>query len=726
MSKLNLIDNYIIERKNNKTNDLLTMVLTTAKLFGTRFNKPVDKSLGNKSGYNTLGLCNHEYGYYYITRCGSEKAFNSYIFNGRASGNAKGNQLMDFSFTGKYPPSHDINKESSFPKIIKKLKNIYIDLKSNVNEHYYYDIGFNDHTFIIVKYKNNFRLIQSWMLKYQLENIIFDDDIHYSFPRFITLLFAFQYYKCMKKSIDIINIICKVFVCFKLQAKQYLSEFKYLFMMIFSKELHINGQTFNLHLEKGSENSLCPDPEKEESIRIIKYKFDPDKVSGDYNITLQDVLTKRLSKYPKLENWYRTKMGVRYPFYDVINPQVNIDDNIAQIINYNIYPYLSRDHNFDTIILNYIIKNYNIKLDSKSILEKLLALADLKNKRDSELVKMQNTMIRNIDKTVLSIYANLGMEQFGGDGNIVHQKKFEDVQYSLDNLKLLNDKQGIKEVEDEQYSLQNLKLLYDKQGIKEVEDTNLKNLALLLSKKIEKNDEYIMIEILMANIEQNIINDKIFEPFNKTDLTKKLNEADVIFATRMYDTIKNSVIQLINSHIKITFEALLSKLNVSEQLVLITRLYLVNQTLRPILTEFINKSKREVYDFISEIIGHDIIENFYSFSYSRQVNLVEQFDIIECINKNKEIILKVLNKIEFKLPDEMYKITTFQNEIIDINKNNVSDKIITNYVLPIISSSTESNKLQTLIALKICTKSESGINYIDTVLDNEIMFFGKM
>ena len=60
--------------------------------------------------------------------------------------------------------------------------------------------------------------------------------------------------------------------------------------MIFSKELHINRQTFNLHLEKGSENSLCPDPEKEESIRIIKYKFDPEKIKDYHRQNLEDAI----------------------------------------------------------------------------------------------------------------------------------------------------------------------------------------------------------------------------------------------------------------------------------------------------------------------------------------------------------------------------------------------------------------------------------------------------
>jgi hypothetical protein len=699
MSKLNLVDNYIKERKKNKTDDLLTMILISAKLLGTSLRKVGSTSVGLSPGYNTYGLNNQEYGYYYITRCASEKEFNAHILNG--------NQVSNLSFTGKNPPSRNINDSSSIPKIIEKIKNLYIDLKSNDDTHYYYDIGFSDHTFLIVKYKNNFRIVQSWMLKYQLENIVFDNDIHYSFPRFITLLFIFQYYKCMEKSIDILYIIKEVFSCSNLEARQYLTEFKKIFIMIFSKELHINGQTFNLHLEKGSEDGLCPYLDNK-TITIIKYEFNPDNILRKYNTTLQNTIAS-LSNYPTVETWYRAKMGVTYPFYDVVNPQVNINDNIAQIINYYIYPYLSRDHDFDSIILNYIIKNYNIKLDSKSILEKLLALADIKNKRDIELVKMQHTVIQNKDKTVLTIYKNVGMEQFGGDGNnmliLKPVETFENIQYNLENLKSLNDKKQIKE---------------------DTKLSNLKKLDLLSELiKIEKNDEYSNPKLLMNNLQDNIINNIIFDPFNKIDLMTKLDTANITLATRMYNAIKDSVIKLINSHVKITFGTLLSKLNVSEQLVLIIRLYLKNTNLRPILIEFINKSKREVYDFISEIFTYDIIDNFYGLSYSKQTSLLKEFDIIDCINKNEQIILKVLNKIKFNLPNEMEQITIFQNEINDINNNNVSDKIITNYVLPIISSSTESHKLKTLMAIKIYTKSESGVDYLNTVLDNEIMFFGK-
>ena len=698
MSKLNLIDDYIKERKKNKTDDLLAMIIISAILLRAGLTHIGSISLRRRSGYNTFGLRNHEYGYYYITRCASEKEFNAHIFSG--------NLVDNLTFTGRNPPSRDKTDSSSISKIIEKIKKIYIDLKSNDDTHYYYDIGFSDHTFIIVKYNNNFRIVQSWMLKYQLENIQFDNDIHYSFPRFITLLFIYQYYKCMEKSVDIIYIIREVFTCSNLQAIQYLTEFKNLFIMIFSKELHINRQTFNLHLEKGSEDGLCPDTDYK-TIRVIKYEFNPDLVLGCYKSKLANVHANQLPKYPNIERWYRAKMGVTYPFYDVVNPQVNINDNVAQIINYNIYPYLSRDHHFDSIILNYIIKNYNIKLDSKSILEKLLALADIKNKRDSELVKMHNTVIQNKDKTVLSIYKNLGMGQFGGDGNIVRQETFDNSPYSLKNLNLLNENQNANT------------------------NTKLSNLIKLASlsefKKIEKNDEYTSSElILMNDLQDNIINNKIFEPFNKLDLTTKLDTANITLATRMYTTIKDSVIKLISSQIKITFESLLGELNVSEQLVLIIRLYLKTPTLRPILIEFINKSKREVYDFISEIITSDIINNFYNLSYSKQVSLLKEFDIIECIDKNEQIILKVLDKIKFKLPDEMDKITIFQNEINDINNNNVSDKIITNYVLPIISSSTESHKLKTLMALKIYTKSELGMNYLNTVLDNEITFYGNI
>jgi len=243
------------------------------------------------------------------------------------------------------------------------------------NKHWYYDIDFDDHTFLIAKYNNNFRIIQSWMLKYQLENIVFNNDIHNSFPKFITLLFINQYFFCMRQSINLIQMIKNVFECNNLQAKQYLNEFKNLYCLLFSKELHISGNTFNLYVELNSEKFLCQNFNIK--IKIKKHEFDPDLVIQKYQALFNDTILNEIKKYPKLEMFYQTKLGVKYPFYS-LTQQVIIKNNVSQILNYHIYPYLSRDHHYDSQHLNYMLKNYNIQLDTNQYLENLIKLAIFK------------------------------------------------------------------------------------------------------------------------------------------------------------------------------------------------------------------------------------------------------------------------------------------------------------------------------------------------------------
>jgi hypothetical protein len=142
------------------------------------------------------------------------------------------------------------------------------------------------------------------------------------------------------------------------------------------------------------------------------------------------------------------------------------------------------------------------------------------------------------------------------------------------------------------------------------------------------------------------------------------------------------------------------------------------------LVNFINIFKREFYDFLSEIISHDIIPNFYILSYIEQVKLLKELNLIDKIIEYETLILETLNKIVLKLPDDIEKLNTYKNDISDINNNMFSENIISNYVLPIISSSRESDKIKTLLALKINTKTESGIKYLNNILDSEIIFFG--
>lgn len=668
MNNLKLIDDYIIRRKGNKTQDLLAMILTSAKVVSSDLNILSFANINNNvrvidiPGYNINGLHNQNFGYYYITRCLSEKIFNKEVF--------KGTNRESLSFN--YPVT---NMNDTILSIII----IYNNLISNDSTHYYYDISFSDHTFIIVKFNNSFRLIHSWMLKYQLENVIFDNDIHYSFPKFITILFIFQFYRCNRGKYNILSLIKNVFKCNNLEAKQYLIEFKKLFIMIFSKELHIHGNMFNLYLEQESEKYLCPN-NLSMYINIDKYYFNPVNIMKNYNDILKNSIDIELIKYPLLNEFYTNKMNVIYPFYD-INSEVIISESIKEIINYNIYPYLFKDHHYDSIVLNYIISNYNIKLDSQSILSKLISLAKLKNTRDTELVKMSHTEIHNQKKTILSIYKKINMEQFGG-----------------------------------------------------VNLTKITNLTKLYNEKKIENNLTLKLLNVMQIIEDNIKDNTIFNSINKLKIFEN-NEIKQI-----YLNIKDNIIKIINNNIRVIFKTLISKLNITQQLILIIKFYLTDSNLKPIMSDFINMFKRKFYDFISEIIKSDIIPNFYKVSYNEQLKLLYDHNIINSIDINSKIIIDVLNKISFKLPNEIDKINIYQSEISDISNDQISDIIIINYVLTKLSNpdfikknneygnyiNKDNDKLKILFAIKTHTKSESGIKYIDNILENEILFCGSL
>ncbi len=703
MSKLELIDDYISERKRNKENDLLALLVISVKImYSTDFErKNYFKNLGGKlakpNGYDTAGFSNQDYGYYYITRCYSEKIFNMEMFGK--------NLKLDLGFVGTNPAPKNNTHPKSISSITKKLKDIYQDFLLEDNKHYYYDIAFDDHTFLIAKYNNNFRIIQSWMLKYQLENVVFNNDIHNCFPKFITLLFINQYYLCMSRSINLITMVRNVFDCNNLQAKQYINEFKYMYCLIFSKELHINGNTFNLHVELNSDKYLCQSFDI--NVRIKKHEFEPDKVLQTYQKISFDALRNEIKKYPALESFYRTKLGVQYPFYN-INQVVNINDNIRQILNYHIYPYLIKDHHYDSQHLNFMLKNYNIQLDSKNYFEKLIKTALAKYQRNTKLIKMRNSRISNKTETVLQIYKTYRMEKNGGQATSIYETNS-----TLPNLANLANLAKLAETNTTNLTKSQL--------------ANLTKLAvqiipILSQKKIEVFDLYKNYIELMSSTEDKLTNNKIYIPFDKLNLTEVLNTTEKQNATMLYEQTKNNIIMEITNHIKVTLQQLLGKLDISEQLVTIVKLYLVEPELQPVLSEFINNSKREVFDLVSEILSKNIISGFYNQSYSQQKIALEGFNLIEVIVSNKTEILEVLTGITFSLPDEINQIRQYQFDITNVKENKFSDKIIVNYMLPIISGKPNNEKIQTLMGINLNTHDTTGIKYVNSLLDNEIIF----
>jgi hypothetical protein len=686
ISKLYLVDNYLDERKKNKTTDLITMMLISAREFypilADRINhfniNNFNIRMGNQAGYNTNGLNNHEYGYYYITRCSSEKIFNQKVFTE--------NIVKILSFSGKNPAPTNRNHRHSIASVTNNLKRIYTDFMSQDNKHYYYDISFNDHTFLIAKYNNNFRIIQSWMLKYQLENIKFDNDIHNCFPKFITLLFIYQYYSCMSHTVNIIQIIKNVFECNNLQAKQYLDEFKNLYILIFSKELHIDGNSFKLHLEYGSERYLCP--KHNVIININKHEFNPDLIMQNYLFLVNDVNVNDIINFDYLKTYYDAKMNAGYPFIDSTT-RVIIDNSIREIINYQVYWYLSKDNHYDAQLLNYILKNYNIRLDLDLYLDKLIKFAEKKYLRNTELIKMRNTRRINKSQAILDIYKNTQMEQFAGNNKI-----------SPTSLSL-NHSQNI----------------YLNQLSKSIVYPNEKN------KKNENLNIYTNQLNLMSFVTTLLDNTKIYQPFNSLNMNNIFEPEEIEIITNLYESVKSNVIDKINSYVSVTLNSILKKLDVPEQIVLIIILFLTKPNIEPVLIDIIIKSKRHIFDFMSEIIEDEIIPGFYNQSYETQKNILSNFNIIDKIIQHKDTILKIIDSFVFDIPSEIKLINQYQNEIINVRENNFSDKIISNYVLPILSSKNNEEKMKTLFGFKTNITDESGIRYINTLLDTEIIYF---
>ncbi len=125
---------------------------------------------------------------------------------------------------------------------------------------------------------------------------------------------------------------------------------------------------------------------------------------------------------------------------------------------------------------------------------------------------------------------------------------------------------------------------------------------------------------------------------------------------------------------------------------------------------------------LSEILSKEIIPGFYNQSYHQQKLALEGVNFFEVIISNKDEILEVLTGIKFDLPDEINQIKQYQCEIANVSENIFSDKIIVNYMLPIISGKSNNEKIQTLMGVNLNTNDTTGIKYVNSLLDNEIVF----
>lgn len=679
-TKLHFIDNYVRIRKNNKKMDSVTMVLTT--------NQPTSVNVGarlsDRPGYNTFGFANQDYGYYYLTRCYSERLFNEEIFNGTLIRNL--NIPVNFL---------------TLRALVDSLRRLYDDLIGKDNRYYYYQISFDDHTFLILKHNNNYRILQSWMLKYQLENNIFDDDEFNCLPKFIVLLFTYTQYRCnFQRATDktahfnqLIQTIKETFDCGNIQAKQYLEEFKILYRFYFSKELHIipGSQKFNLDLEVDSENFLCSkfgiSP-----IHIVKFEFNPDNVLKNYfrKIRAVNTLISSTTAARSIKRFYLNKMGNGYPHYDLSN-NVNISVDITNyIVNHN-YKYMSRDYNYDSLMLNYIMKKYQIIKNVN--LTNLIKLSNLKYSRDKFLVQITNTRLKNSNNMVLQMYRRIGMEQIAGNGSDVLTLSKEE--FTLKLPKPYEDKELIKSDDGEE--------------------------------KIEFLKEYRYLQELIMSNESIIftkLNDKSFwNSFQSINLIEHLEPSEITELTSIYQQIKFKLIDNLKNQAIQSIDQSFDEISVNLQLVTVLKILYEKPIIRDNMIEIIKERKMDFFELIQKITQSVIITDYFKFGLKKKELLVNEFDIIEYIMVNKPVISKFISEIP---QDKLSFLDIINFQLCEINKveeNNISDQVIPN-ILSLISPNTNSDKSKIIMSM-ILFGGKSCQKYFNGLLDNEIFFVLK-
>ncbi len=706
---LNLLDEYIETRKINGHMDLTTLLVTVENDSG------VDTDISTYSrrviydstlGYNLkkLTFTNNSMGYFYITRCYNERLFNEIVLKKTIPNN-------------DYPVNLTVIFSSGEVNVISKLKKIHTDFKIMDNKHYFYTVDISEHTFIIVKFNKDFRIIQSWMLKYQLENNIYNDDFSFSVPKFIILLFINDYYmsKKLNDKNKLIYIIKEVFQCNNLQAKEYLEEFKINYMYVFSKELHYflpGSDIFSLDLELDSEKYLGITRNSE--IELLKYKFNPNEIMSVYNDLITDTndILSSSESHREVREYFRQRMGTTIPFYRLTN-RANAPEKIQNIIKNITYPYARKDHHYDSLVLTTIMKNYTIISDKSNILNNLVNLASLKNIRDMNLVNAINNIHNITDFTakLLDIYHRNNLGQIGGaePNEYIHQANS-----NFSNLaKLSTDKN----IENKNTDASVSKII------------NLTKLSAKLSdvknKKIEKNRNYQFKNKIIMNINNKISNGQILPMFSNINVFKgALTPDEIIELNSNYLQTKEKILRILHGQLEANYAKAVKSLSKPHIIITTLKLYLEHAEIKSLVGKIISMRKKEYMNMIQTLTGTKIIENFGTYSIKKQNKLLEDLNLIEQIEANKQIITTKINQmfleIASKIQEKLFPIYKNLSDIEKTSNNTIPLDVLIEFGFSTLSNLTDLEKFKALVALE--TNGGDEINgYIDNLLDSEVI-----
>ena len=112
-------------------------------------------------------------------------------------------------------------------------------------------------------------------------------------------------------------------------------------------------------------------------------------------------------------------------------------------------------------------------------------------------------------------------------------------------------------------------------------------------------------------------------------------------------------------------------------------------------------------------------------SYRMCIQIVNDFDFVKYIRDNKEKILSKLVPLGIPNTEAIKKIQVYEKELDDVKTNKFSSKIISEYVLPLISHKKTEDKFDSLLAISMFNTEQSGKLTVTEILDNEVVLFGK-